>query len=197
MRVTADMIKQLRELSSAGVLDCKGALEAAEGDMARAQEILKERGLAKAEKKADREARQGLIEAYVHLGKAAGVVEVNCETDFVARTPGFKQLAHDLAMQVVAANPSYVKEEDVPAEVLEREAQKYRAELAAEGKPEDLIGKIVDSKLAKFRQEICLLSQLFIKDPEKTVKDIVNESVLKNGENIVVRRFVRLELNEN
>ncbi len=194
--VTNAMIKELRENTGAGVLACKKALEAAECNMERAQEILREKGLVSAAKKADREARQGLVEGYVHLGKAAALVELNCETDFVARTPEFKELAHDLAMQVVATRPQYVRAEDVPPEVLEEEKRKYKAQLADQKKPEAVLEKIVQGKLAKFYTETCVLNQPFIKDEEKTVQELISGKIAMTGENIVLRRFVRLELNE-
>ncbi len=200
MAVTMEMIKELREITGAGVLDCKTALESADGDLDRAQEILREKGLAKAARRAEREAKQGLVEAYVHMGKAGALVEVNCETDFVARTPEFKQLAHDLAMQVVGARPQYLKPEDIPPEVIEevseQERQTYRAELANSNKPPDVLERIVENKLLKFYEEACLLRQPFIRDPDKTVQELINEVISTTGENIVLRRFARFELSE-
>lgn len=196
MPVTNEMIKELRESTGAGVLDCKKALEAAECNLERAAQILREKGLAVAAKKADREARQGLIEAYVHMGKAAALIELNCETDFVARTPEFKELAHDLAMQVVALRPLYVKAEDIPPEVLDNERRIYRAQLAELKKPEAVLEKIVEGKLVKFYAEVCLLNQPFIKDQNKSVQDVIRERIVQTGENIVMRRFVRMELGE-
>ena len=197
MAVTAEQIKALRELTGAGVLDCKKALEAVDGDMERAQQMLLAKGLAAAAKKAEREAKQGIIEAYVHMGKAAALVELNCETDFVARTPEFKELAHDLAMQVVAAQPRYVRVQDVPAEVLEEEKRKYRAQMADQNKPEHLLEKIVENKLQKFYQETCILNQPFIKDEERTIEDVIKGKIATIGENIVLRRFVRFALAED
>jgi elongation factor Ts len=197
MPVTSEMVKELRECTGAGVLDCKKALESASGDMKRAQEILREKGLAMAARKASRVTKEGLIEAYVHSGKMGALIEVNCETDFVARTPEFKELAHDLAMQVVAARPQYVRPEDIPADVLENEKRIYRAQMADQKKPEQVVEKIVENKLGKFYAEVCLLNQPFIKDQDKTVLDVINERITKTGENIVVRRFVRLELGES
>jgi elongation factor Ts len=194
MSVTAEMVKELRELTGAGVLNCKEALEAAQGDMERAQQILREKGLARAAKKAEREAKQGLVEGYVHMGKAGALVELNCETDFVARTPEFHELAHDLAMQVVATRPRYVRPEDIPAEVLEQEKEKYRAELAYEKKPEHVMARILEGKLTKFRDEVCIVNQPFIRDQEKTVQDVINEAIATIGENIVLRRFAHLTL---
>ncbi len=196
MPIPLEMVKELREITGAGVLDCKKALESANGDMSRAQQILRDKGLAMAARKAERVAKQGLVEAYVHMGKAAALVELNCETDFVARTPEFKALAHDLAMQVVGARPRYIRPEDIPAEVLENEKRDYRAQMAAQNKPAHVLEKIVENKLRKFCAEVCILNQPFIKDENRTVQDVINEKIATIGENIVLRRFVRLELGE-
>jgi len=196
MSVTNQMIKQLREATQAGILDCKKALEACGGDMERATEKLREKGLISAAKKADRVASNGLIEAYVHMGKAAALVELNCETDFVARLPEFKELAHDLAMQVVAAKPEYVRPEDIPAELLESKRRIYRAEALDQKKPEAMLERIIEGKLSKFYADVCILHQPFIKDQEKIVQDVIKERIAKTGENIVLRRFVRFELSE-
>jgi len=196
-KIPAELVKQLRQATGAGILDCRKALEEAEGDIERAAEILREWGIAKAAKKVGREAREGIIGTYVHMGgKMASMVEVNCETDFVARTPQFQELAHDLAMQVVAARPQYVSREEIPAEVIEREKEIIRMQLADSGKPEHIIERIVEGKLNKWFEEVCLLEQPFIKDEEKTVGDLVKEHVAKLGENIVVRRFARFEIGE-
>lgn len=197
MNVTSEMIKELRELTGAGVLDCKKALESANGDMGRAQQILREKGLAIAAKKAERVAKEGLVESYVHMGKIGALVELNCETDFVARLPEFKQLAHDLAMQVVAARPQYLKPEDIPPEVLEDQKRLYRSQMTDQNKPEHVLDKIVENKLQKFYAEVCLLNQPFIKDENRTVQDVINEKIAATGENIVLRRFVRIELGES
>jgi len=197
MTVTTAMIKDLRAATGAGVMDCKKALETSNGDMARAQEILKERGLAKAAKKEGRETTQGLVEAYVHMGRVAALVELNCETDFVARTPVFRELAHDLAMQVVASSPQYVRPEEIPAEVLEGEKRDYRMQMAAQNKPEHILEKIIEGKLNKFYEEVCLLNQAFIKDQDRTVQELITEKIASLGENIVLRRFVRMELAES
>jgi elongation factor Ts len=196
MSVTNEMIKQLREATQAGILDCKKALDACGGDMERATEKLREKGLISAAKKADRVAANGLIEAYVHMGKAAALVELNCETDFVARLPEFKELAHDLAMQVVAAKPEYVGPEDIPAEVLESKRRIYRAEALEQKKPEAMLERIIEGKLNKFYADVCILHQPFIKDQEKIVQDVIKERIAKTGENMVLRRFVRFELSE-
>jgi len=196
MSVTNEMIKQLRETTQAGILDCKKALEACGGDMERAAEKLREKGLISAAKKADRVASNGLIDAYVHMGKAAALVELNCETDFVARLPEFKELAHDLAMQVVAAKPEYVRPEDIPAELLESKRRIYRAEALDQKKPEAMLERIIEGKLSKFYADVCILHQPFIKDQEKIVQDVIKERIARTGENIVLRRFVRFELSE-
>lgn len=193
--ITAAMVKELREATGAGVLDCKQALEANDGDFEKAVVYLREKGKAAAAKRAEREAKEGLIGAYVHAGsKVAALVEVNCETDFVAHTDEFQELAHDLAMQVVAAKPSYLSREDVPAEVLEAEKSIYRAQMEDSGKPEHILERIIEGKLAKFYEQVCLLEQPFIKDSALTVAELVQQKNALLGENIVVRRFVRFEV---
>lgn len=195
MSISADMIKKLRELTGAGVLDCRKALDSAQGDMDKAVEILREKGLAAAAKKSSREASNGIIGSYVHMGaKMAALVEVNCETDFVARTDQFQGLARDLAMQVVAARPLYVRREDVPAEVVAQEKEKYLDQLEDANKPQSVVERIIEGKLAKFYEETCLLEQSFIKDDSVTVRSLLTDMVARLGENIVVRRFVRFEL---
>ena len=193
--ITTQMVKELRQETGAGVLDCKNALELHDGDFEQAAAYLREKGMAEASKRAEREAKEGLIGSYIHAGsRVAGLVEVNCETDFVARTDEFQELAHDLAMQVVAAKPAYVRREDVPEEVLKAQRDAYRLEAADSGKPEQVIERIVEGKLAKFYEDICLLEQPFIKDPSITVGDLVKQKNAVLGENIVVRRFARLEV---
>ncbi len=197
MAITADMVKQLRAETGAGVLDCRNALEKTNGDFQKAVELLRQKGLAAAEKKASREAREGIIGSYIHTGaKVAALVELNCETDFVARTPDFQQLARDLAMQVVAAAPLYVKPEDVPAEVAERVKQEALAEIAGSDKPAAVVERIVEGKLAKFYDETCLLRQNFIRDEALTVENLIKQAIAKMGENIIVRRFVRYEIGQ-
>jgi elongation factor Ts len=196
MRVTLDKIKELRQITGAGVMACREALEAADCDLERAQEILREQSTARAAKKADRLTENGLVEAYTHLGKAGALVELNCETDFVARTPEFRELAHDLAMQVVAAGAQYVRPEDVPEEILEQEKAKYQAQIDEQNKPDHIAAKIMEGKLRKFYQEVCILNQPFIKDPDKTVQEVINEAISTIGENMVLRRFVHLVLGE-
>lgn len=195
MAISAEMVKQLRETTGAGVLDCKKALDQTNGDFAKAAELLREKGLAAAAKKATREANEGLIGSYVHTGaKVAALVEVNCETDFVARTEQFQTLAKDLAMHVVASRPRFVRREDIPAAELEEERAKFMAQVVDSGKPESVLTKIVEGKLEKFYEDNCLLEQPFIKDPNATIGDIITQAIAKLGENIVVRRFARLEI---
>jgi elongation factor Ts len=197
LKITTEMVKELREETGAGVLDCKNALQEADGDFDKAVEYLRQKGLAAAAKRADRAANEGTIGSYVHAGsRLAALVEVNCETDFVAKTDDFLDLAHDLAMQVVASKPKYLLPEDVPAEVIEAEKETYRAEMEDSGKPEHVIDKIIEGKLQKYYQEACLVQQPFIKDEGLTVQDLVTQVAAKLGENIVVRRFVRFELGE-
>jgi elongation factor Ts len=197
MAITTEMVKDLRERTSAGVLDCKKALEEAMGDLEKAIAILREQGLATAARKAARVAREGVIEAYVHPGaKVASLVEVNSETDFVARTDEFKALAHDLAMQVAATKPLYVSTEDIPPEVMEAQRELYMAELASEAKPPRVKEQIVEGKLAKFCEQACLLEQPFIKDESIKVGELVTRHIAMLGENIVVRRFARFAIGE-
>jgi elongation factor Ts len=192
MAISIDDIKKLREQTGAGMMKAKEALESTKGDYDKAVQWLREKGEASAAKKADREARAGLIEGYVHSGRIGVLVEINCETDFVARTEDFKTFARDIAMHVAAANPEYLKPEDVPAEVVEKEREIYRKEV--EGKPAEIIEKIVDGKLNKYYEQVCLLNQAFVKDPDVTVTKLTTDLVAKLGENIVIRRFERLEL---
>lgn len=197
MEITTSMVKELRQATGAGVLDCKKALEASGGDLEKAKAYLREKGLAAAAKKAGRVAKEGLIEAYVHTGGRVGaLIELDCETDFVARTEEFKALAHDLAMQVVAAKPLYLAPEDIPPDVLEEEKNVYRAQARDAGKPEHIVERIVEGKLQKHFQEVCLMRQPFIKDDDLTVQDIVTRTIAKLGENIVMRRFARFELGD-
>jgi elongation factor Ts len=193
--ITAKQVKELREVTGAGVLDCKQALESNDGDFDKAVAYLREKGAAAAAKRAEREADEGLIGSYIHAGSKVGaLVEVNCETDFVAMTDEFQALAHDLAMQVVAAKPLYLTPADVPAEVLEKEKADVRAEMQGSGKPENIIERIVEGKMKKFYEETCLMEQPFIKDTALTVSELVQEKNAKLGENVIVRRFARLEI---
>ncbi len=193
--IPAKLVAELRAKTGAGMMDCKKALEEAGGDMAKAEEILRVKYAGKAEKRAAKSASEGLIEAYVHFnGKVAVLVELNCETDFVARTDDFKQLAKDVALQIASAKPTSVKIEDLPAEVVERERRIYEAQVAEQKKPENIRGKIVDGMLKKFYQDSVLLEQAFIKDDKQTVGDLVRALAAKTGEKIAVRRFARFEL---
>jgi len=197
MPITAEMIKDLRARTGAGVLECKRVLEETNGDFDRAVSLLRKRGLAKAAKKAGREANQGVVEAYVHAGGRLGVlVELNCETDFVARTEEFRNLAHDLAMQIAATAPLYVDVDQISPEVLERERARYRQEFEGQNKPPQVIDRIVEGKLEKFLDQSCLLRQTFIKDEGMTVRELITSKIAALGENIVVRRFARFELGE-
>jgi elongation factor Ts len=197
MAATAEQIKKLRELTGAGVLDAKRTLEEHNGDFAKALAILKEKGLKAAAKKTERVAKQGLVETYVHGGGKIGVmVEVNCETDFVARTPDFQQLAHDLALQIAASNPKYVSKEDIPAEAIEAQKKIFADAASAEGKPANIVEKIVQGKLESFYKNSCLLLQPFVRDDKMAVSDLIQVAITKLGENIVIRRFTRFELGE-
>jgi elongation factor Ts len=191
------MVKELRQNTGAGILDCKNMLVETGGDMEEAAKRLYEKGLAKAAKKAGREANEGLIGHYVHAGsRVAGLVEVNCETDFVARTPEFQAFVHDMAMQVVAAAPQYVNIEDIPEEVIEQEKTAYRKQMEDEGKPDHILDRIVEGKLRKFYEQVCLLEQFFIKDDDVKIGQLVTEMIASLGENIVLKRFVRFEVGE-
>lgn len=197
MEITAAVVKKLRDKTGAGMMDCKKALGESGGDLEKAVDYLRQKGLAAAAKKAGRAAADGAVAAYVHPGGKIGVlVEINCETDFVARTMEFQALLKDMAMQVAAANPRYVRREEVPAEEFEREKSIYRQQALETGKPEKVVDKIVEGKLERFYSEVCLLEQSFIKDPDKKVADIMNEAVARLGENIQVRRFARYHLGE-
>ena len=190
-------VKALRERTGAGMMDCKKALQESNGDVERAIEYLRKRGLATAAKRAGKAANQGLVHAYIHGGGRLGVlIEVNCETDFVAKTEDFQELVHNLAMQVAASRPEYVAREDVPEEVIAKEKEILREQALNEGKPEKIVDKIITGRLEKFYQEVCLMEQPFIKDMDRTVQDLINEIVGKLGEKIVVRRFVRYEVGE-
>jgi len=191
------MVKALREATGAGVLDCRKALEACGGDFESAVVRLREQGLAEAARRVDRKASEGRVEAYVHPGnRVAVMLELNCETDFVARTPDFQELAHDLALHIAFAAPRYITREEVPPEVIERERAIYRAEALGEGKPEKVVERIVDGRMEKFYQQTCLMEQPFVKDEGRTVRDIISDVAARLGENIVLRRFVRYKLGE-
>ncbi len=194
--ISAEMIKNLREKTGTGMMECKKALTECNGDFEKAIDLLRQKGLASAVKRAGRTASEGLIHSYVHMGKIGAMVEVNCETDFVARTDDFKELIKDIAMHIAAATPLYLTRDDVPQDTIEREKEIYRAQVT--DKPPHIVEKIIGGKLEKFYTDTCLLDQLFIKDPEqkKMIKDIVSEKIARLGENIVIRRFVRFQLGE-
>jgi len=197
MEISASAVKELREKTGAGMMDCKKALGQSGGDVQKAVDYLRQKGLAAAAKKAERIAADGAVGGYVHPGGKIGVlVEINCETDFVARTPEFQMLVKDIAMQTAAANPQYVRREEVLAAHLEKEKNIYRQQALETGKPEKVVEKIVDGKLERFYSEVCLLEQAFIKDPDKKVADVINDAIARLGENIQVRRFARFHLGE-
>ena len=195
--ITAALVKELRERTGAGMMDCKKALSATDGDLEKAIDFLREEGLAAAAKKAGRVAAEGLVEAYIHGGGRIGVlVEVNCETDFVAKTDAFKELVKDIAMHIAATNPSYLKREEVPTAELEHEQAVLAEQARNEGKPEKIIEKMVAGRIEKYYKEVCLMEQPFVKDPDKTISDLITESIAKIGENISIRRFTRYQLGE-
>ncbi len=197
MAITTAQIKELRERTGAGMMDCKKALEECQGDMEKAIAWLRKKGMAKAAKRAGRTASEGLVHAYIHAGGKIGVlVEINCETDFVARTDDFQKFAKEIAMQIAATNPIAISKEDLPTEVIEREKEIYRQQALESGKPEKVIERIVEGKLNKFYEQACLLEQPYIRDDKLKVKDLLNELVAKTGEKIVIRRFVRFQLGE-
>jgi len=195
MGVDTKLVSQLREMTGAGMMDCKKVLEETGGDIDKAAEELRKKGIAKAASKADRSAKEGLVHSYVHAnGKIGALVKVHCETDFVAKNDAFQELCHELAMQVVAAEPLYVNPEEVPAEVVEKEREMFRAEMANENKPEDIIGKIVEGKIKKYYSEVCFVKQPYIKDDSKTIEDLVTEKIAVIGENIQIGGFCRFDI---
>jgi elongation factor Ts len=197
MAISASAVKELREKTGAGMLDCKKALEEANGDLTKAAALLREKGLAAAANKAGRIATEGVVESYIHGGGRIGVlVEVNCETDFVAKTEQFRDFVRDIAMQIAAASPQYVRREEVPSAALDQEKEILRNQALNEGKPAHIVDKMVEGRMAKFYEDVCLLEQSFVKDPDKTVQTLLNEKIAAIGENISVRRFVRFELGQ-
>lgn len=193
--IDAKIVSQLRTMTGAGIVECKKALEEANGDLAAAAELLRKKGIAKAGSKSDRNTSEGLVYAYVHgNGKVGAMVEILCETDFVARTDGFKELCHELALQVAAMNPLYVSADQIPPEVLEKEKSIYAEEFAGSSKPAEVVEKILEGKLSKWYSEICLMNQAFIKDEDKTIEEVVKETISKCGENIQVKRFTRFAM---
>ena len=197
MEVTAAMVKELRERTQAGMMDCKKALVEKDGDMDKAIEYLREKGLAAAAKKAGRVAAEGMVDSYIHMGGKIGVlVEVNCETDFVAKTDTFKALCHDIALQIAASNPLFINKEEVPTEALDKEKEILRVQALNEGKPEKIVDRMVEGRIEQYYKEVCLMEQPFVKNPDITVATLVHEATLASGEKISVRRFVRFERGE-
>ncbi len=197
MKITSQMVKELREKTNAGMMDCKKALSETDGDMEKAVDLLRQKGLAVAAKRADRATSEGVVECYIHAGGKLGVmVEIGCETDFVAKTDDFKAFARDIAMHVAAVNPVAVSREEIPADLVEREKAIYVKQAQESGKPENIIEKIVSGKIEKFISEICLLEQKFVKNPDLSVQDLLNELVAKMGENISIKRFARFQVGE-
>jgi len=197
MKITVAMVKELRTATGAGVLDAKKALEATDGDFDKASDILREKGATRAAKRAGRDVTEGVIEVYAHPGNRVGVMlELNCETDFVARNEQFLELAHDLALHIAAMNPQYLNVEDVSANELDREVSVLRAQALAEGKPEEIVDKIVAGRIKKFYSEICLLEQPYVRDDKVAIKDLITNAISTTGENIKIRRFIRYELGE-
>ena len=196
--VSADMVKQLRDRSGAGIMDCKEALTECDGDLEKAADYLRKKGLATAKKRAGRVAGDGVIQSYIHMGGKIGVlVEVNCETDFVAKTDEFKEFAKNIAMHIAASSPLGVVPEDIPAEVVEREKEIYRQQALEMGKPENVAEKIVEGKMNKFYKESCLMNQLYIRDTNLTISDVLNETIAKTGEKITISRFARFQIGES
>ena len=195
--VTAASVKELRDKTGAGMMDCKKALVETGGDMDKAVDLLREKGLAAAVKRADRIAAEGVVESYIHMGGKIGVlVEINCETDFVARTDEFKELARDIAMQIAASSPKFISREEVPQAEIEKEKEILRAQALNEGKPEKIVDRMVEGRIGKYYKEVCLMEQPFIKDTDMTVTDLINEKTVKIGEKISIRRFARYAMGE-
>ena len=198
MNISAQMVKELREKTGVGIMDCKNSLREANGDINKAFEILRKKGIARAQKREGRAASEGQIQSYVHMGGKIGVlVEINCETDFSAKTEDFTDFSKNLAMHIAAMNPIAISQENVPEEILEKEKEIYKDQAIKSGKPENVAEKIVAGKLKKFFSEVCLLDQAYVKDPDRTIQDILDELKAKTGENIIIKRFVRFQLGEN
>ncbi len=196
MEISAELVKKLRELTGVGFMECKGALQEAKGDLEAAVTILRKKGLSSSAKKAGRETKEGLIGSYIHNGKIGVIVEVNCESDFVARNTDFQALAKDIAMHIAASDPRFIRREDVTEDILANEREIYKEQARSTGKPENVLEKIVDGRMSKFFQETCLLEQPFVKDPGVSVKDYISQHIQKIGENIQVRRFCRYKVGE-
>jgi len=197
MEISAQLVKQLRDKTGAGMMECKAALKEANGDLNEAETVLRKKGIASAAKKSARSTKQGVVGSYIHPGAQLGVmIEVNCESDFVARTEDFQELVHDLAMQVAAADPQFLRKEDVTEAALAKEREIYRARALSEGKPEKMLDKIVEGRMAKFYEEVCLYEQPFIKENTTTISDVIKSKIAKLGENITVSRFVRFKVGD-
>ena len=195
MEISAEKVKELRDKTGSGIMDCKEALKVAGGNFDKAIEYLREKGMSAATKKSSRATKEGAVTSYIHMeGKVGVMVELNCETDFVAKTQDFRTLSKDIAMHIAAMNPLYVKAEEVPADVIESERGIYKKQALAEGKPEKIVERIIDGKLKKYYEDVCLMNQRFIKDQDMTIEKLVKNAIAKTGENIVVRRFVRYQL---
>ncbi len=196
-QISAEMVKELREATGSGIMDCKRVLAEAEGDFEKAVDLLRKKGLAKAAKRAGRSTSEGMICSYIHTGAKLGVLlEVNCESDFVAKTDDFQNFVKNIAMHIAAANPAGLNPEDVDPKIIEKEREIYRAQMLEEGKPENIIDKIVDGKVEKFYKDVCLMSQQYVKDPQKTITEVLKETIGKIGENIQIRRFARFKIGE-
>ena len=197
MAITAAQVKELRDITGAGMMDCKKALSETDGNIEKAIEYLRKKGLQKVEKKAGRQTSEGIIQSYIHPGSRLGVlVEINCETDFVARNEEFQRFAKDSAMHIAASKPLAIEREQISRELVDKELEIYRAQMREQGKPEQIIEKIITGKIDKYYQEVCLMEQNFVKDPDKTVKELLNEKISKLGENMAIRRFVRYQLGD-
>jgi len=196
--ISANKVKELRDISGAGMMDCKKALSESKGDIQKAMDFLRKSGIAKAQKKAGREVKDGLISTYIHPGSKLGVMlEINCETDFVAKTEGFQELSKDIAMHIAAASPLSVSKDDIPSEVLDKEREIYLDQAKSSGKPEEIAKKMVEGRMDKFCKENALLEQQFVKDPNTTIKEVLTDMIAKLGENISIARFMRFQLGEN
>ena len=195
MKIASELVKELREQTGVGIMACRNALQEADGDIAQAVDLLRKKGIAKAQKREGRSASEGQVQAYIHMGGKIGVlVEVNCETDFSAKTEDFSNFVKNLAMHIAATNPMAIAEEGLPEDIVEREKEIYRAQALESGKPEKVVNKIVDGKMKKFISEVCLLKQEYVRDPDLTIEDLLNELKVKTGENIIIRRFARFQL---
>jgi elongation factor Ts len=198
LKIASELVKELREQTGVGIMACKNALQEAGGDITQAVDLLRKKGIAKAQKREGRSASEGQVQAYIHMGGKIGVlVEVNCETDFSAKTEDFSNFVKNLAMHIAATNPMAIAEEGLPEDIVEREKEIYRAQTLESGKPEKVVDKIIDGKMKKFVSEVCLLKQAYVRDPDLTIEDLLNELKVKTGENIIIRRFARFQLGAN